>query len=44
LVAHCTDAGAGGYTPADFPLVALGLAEIEDIQALAAASLRDGAA
>ncbi|HEX2094716.1 MAG TPA: amino acid adenylation domain-containing protein, partial [Longimicrobiaceae bacterium] len=24
LIAHCTTAGAGGYTPSDFPLAALG--------------------
>jgi amino acid adenylation domain-containing protein/non-ribosomal peptide synthase protein (TIGR01720 family) len=43
LVDHCCNSENGGYTPADFPSVALGLAELERIQALAAASLPEGA-
>ncbi|HEX2091425.1 MAG TPA: amino acid adenylation domain-containing protein [Longimicrobiaceae bacterium] len=29
LIAHCTSAGAGGYTPSDFPLAGLGQAELD---------------
>ena len=43
LVAHCCNSENGGYTPADFSSVALGLAELDEIQALAAASLVGGA-
>jgi non-ribosomal peptide synthase protein (TIGR01720 family) len=38
LVAHCCNPANGAYTPADFPSVGLGFAEIEAIRALAAAS------
>jgi non-ribosomal peptide synthase protein (TIGR01720 family) len=38
LVAHCCNPANGSYTPADFPSVELGSADIEAIQALAAAS------
>ncbi|HEX2091995.1 MAG TPA: amino acid adenylation domain-containing protein, partial [Longimicrobiaceae bacterium] len=31
LVAHCVSPGAGGYTPSDFPLAALGQAELDEL-------------
>jgi amino acid adenylation domain-containing protein/non-ribosomal peptide synthase protein (TIGR01720 family) len=31
LLAHCTREGAGGYTPSDFPLTALGQAELDEL-------------
>jgi non-ribosomal peptide synthase protein (TIGR01720 family) len=43
LVDHCCNSENGGYTPADFPSVALDLAELDRFQALAAASLPKGA-
>jgi amino acid adenylation domain-containing protein/non-ribosomal peptide synthase protein (TIGR01720 family) len=43
LIDHCCNSENGGYTPADFPSVALDQAELDRIQALAAASLPKGA-
>jgi non-ribosomal peptide synthase protein (TIGR01720 family) len=44
LIAYCCEVEHGGYTPADFPSVPLCHGEIDQIQALAAASARRGAA
>jgi amino acid adenylation domain-containing protein/non-ribosomal peptide synthase protein (TIGR01720 family) len=44
LVARCGNSENGGRTAADFPTVALGLAELEHIQELAGASLERGPA
>jgi amino acid adenylation domain-containing protein/non-ribosomal peptide synthase protein (TIGR01720 family) len=42
LLSYCCNSDQAGCTPADFPSVALGFAELEQIQALAAASLSGG--